>query len=388
MVTPYWRLSSFYLCFFAALGAFIPYWSLYLKENGFNPAEIGQLSALLVGTKIIAPNLWGWIADRSRKNLAIIRWTSFFSALLFAGFMAIHGYKSYALLTIAFSFFWNAPLPLYEAVTLAHLQADSHGYSRIRLWGSVGFILTVSAVGRLLDYQPYSLLPILITGLLALTWLTALVTPEGRINNASSSPIRVASILKQPEVLAFLLVYVLLQFAHAPYYVFYSVYLQDHLYTTTTTGLLWSLGVVAEIALFLVMKGLLTRYSLRGILLASLMFAVLRWLLIGAYVDNIGLMIVAQLLHAASFGGTHIAAIHFVHRYFDQHHQAKGQALYHSLSFGLGGMLGSLLSGKYWETLGSHVVFTVAAIACGLAFIIAYIWVGHGNSLSLRKSLA
>ncbi|MEQ1558663.1 MAG: MFS transporter [Methyloglobulus sp.] len=382
MAVPYWRLSSFYFCYFAALGAFIPYWSLYLKENGFNPTEIGQLSAFLVGTKIIAPNLWGWVADHTRKNLRIIRWTSFFAALLFAGFLAINNYVEFAWLTIGFSFFWNAPLPLYEATTLSHLQVDSHRYSRIRLWGSVGFIFTVVGIGKLLDSQPIGLLPILITGLLALTWLTTIVTPESRIVvSHDHSPINIVSIIKKPEVLAFLLVYVLIQFAHAPYYVFYSIYLKQHLYSTTATGLLWSLGVIAEIVLFVFMKGLLKRYSLRGILLMSLIFAIVRWVLIGSYVDNIGLLMFAQLLHAATYGGTHIAGIHFVQRFFDQQHQGKGQALYHSLSFGLGGMLGSLGSGYYWEPLGSHVIFSVAAVSCGIAFVVAFIWVGRSENL-------
>jgi MFS transporter, PPP family, 3-phenylpropionic acid transporter len=186
-------------------------------------------------------------------------------------------------------------------------------------------------------------------------------------------------------VLAFLLVYILIQFAHAPYYVFYSIYLKQHLYSTTTTGLLWSLGVIAEIVLFLFMKGMLKRYSLRGILLTSLIFAVLRWVLIGNYVDNMGLLIFAQLLHAATFGAAHIAAIHFVHRFFDQQHQGKGQALYHSLSFGLGGMLGSLSSGYYWESLGSHVIYSTAALSCGFAFVVAYIWVGREDDLFLHK---
>jgi MFS transporter, PPP family, 3-phenylpropionic acid transporter len=377
MSVPYWRLSSFYLCYFATLGAFIPYWSLYLKENGFNSAEIGQLSALLVGTKIIAPNLWGWIADHTRKNLRIIRWTSFFATLLFAGFLAVNGYMEFALLTIGFSFFWNAPLPLYEATTLAHLQADPHRYSRIRLWGSVGFILTVAGVGKLLDNQPIVLLPVLVTALLALNWLTTLATPESRIISHQSSPVRIFSIIRKPEVLAFLLVYVLIQFAHAPYYVFYSIYLKQHLYSTTTTGLLWSLGVIAEIVLFLFMKGVLKRFSLRSILLCSLVFSALRWVLIGGYVDNVGLLLFAQLLHAATFGGTHIAAIHFVHRYFDHQHQSKGQALYHSLSFGLGGMLGSLSSGYYWEAIGSHIIYSAAAVSCSFALVIAYVWVGR-----------
>jgi MFS transporter, PPP family, 3-phenylpropionic acid transporter len=376
MSVPYWRLSSFYLCYFAALGCYVPYWSLYLKDIGFNAAEIGQLSAFLVGTKIIAPNLWGWIADHTRKNLRIIRWTSFISIILFAGFLAVRGYFEIACLTVAFSFFWNAPLPLYEATTLSHLQAESHRYSRIRLWGSVGFIVSVMGVGRLLETQPIMLLPVMITGLLALNWLAAVVTPEHQVIYHEHETVKIASIIKKPEVIAFLAVYFLIQIAHAPYYVFYSLYLKQHMYSTTMTGLLWSLGVVAEIILFVSMKGILMRYSLRGILMGSLAFAVLRWLLIGAFVDNLWILLFAQLLHAATFGGTHIAAIHFVQHYFDREHQSKGQAIYHSVSFGLGGMLGSLGSGSYWELLGSHVIFTAAAICCGMAFIIAYIWVG------------
>lgn len=380
MSVPYWRLSSFYLFYFATLGAFIPYWSLYLKANGFHPAEIGQLSALLVGTKIIAPNLWGWFADRSHQGLHIIRWTSFYAAILFAWFLTAANYLEFAVLTVCFSFFWNAPLPLYEAITLAHLHSDSHRYSRIRLWGSVGFILAVLGVGRLLDSQPVQLLPILVTGLLAMNWLGALATPPARMIHAKHGPVKLISIIKQPEVIAFLLVYVLIQVAHAPYYVFYSIYLKDHMYSTTTTGLLWSLGVIAEIVLFLFMKGLLKRYSLRIILLCSIAFAAIRWLLIGAYVDIFWILLVAQLLHAASFGGVHIAAIHFIQRYFARQHQSKGQALYHSLSFGLGGMIGSLLSGHYWETAGAHLIYAAAAISCGIAYIIALCWVGKEDS--------
>jgi PPP family 3-phenylpropionic acid transporter len=295
--------------------------------------------------------------------------------------LAIHHYSEFAWLTIGFSFFWNAPLPLFEAATLAHLQAEPHQYSRIRLWGSVGFIIAVMGVGKFLDIQPILLLPIIITSFLGLTWLSALTTPESHTKSHGHNSVQILSIVKNPEVIAFLLVFILIQFAHAPYYVFYTIYLKEHLYSTTTTGLLWSLGVVSEIVLFIIMKGMLKRYTLRGILLTSLVFAVIRWALIGNFVDNVYLLTAAQLLHAATFGAAHISAIHFVHRFFDHQHQGKGQALYHSLSFGLGGMLGSLGSGHYWEVMGSHVIFTIAALSCGLAFIVAYIWVGRDNNL-------
>ena len=383
MTIPYWRLSGFYFFYFATLGGFLPYWSLYLKDSGFNPIEIGQLSALLVGTKIIAPNLWGWIADHTGKSLRIIRIAAFFAAALFAGFLWAHDYSRFAWITIGFSFFWNAVLPQFEALTLSHLKDEAHRYSRIRLWGSIGFIVAVLGIGRLLDTQPVALLPLVIVGLLTLNWWVALITPEARAVRHESAPLGMLQIIKRSEVLAFLAVNILLQVAHAPYYVFYSIYLKHYHYSATITGLLWALGVLAEIVLFVYMSRLLKRYSLRAVLLFSLALAVGRWLMIGGYPDYLGVLIFAQLLHAATFGGAHVVAIHLVHRYFGDRHQGKGQALYSSLSFGLGGMLGSLYSGYYWESLGPRFVFSIAAICCGIAFVIAYLWVGRENTKNL-----
>jgi PPP family 3-phenylpropionic acid transporter len=380
MSVPYWRLSGFYFFYFATLGGFLPYWSLYLKDNGFNPVEIGELSALLVGTRIIAPNLWGWIADQTGKSLRIIRIASFFAAVLFAGFLIAHNYFWFAWITIGFGFFWSAVLPQCEAVTLFHLKNEAHRYSRIRLWGSVGFIVTVLGIGRLLDSQPVALLPVVIAALLILSWWITLIIPEADAISHGPASIGMMKIIKKPEVLAFLAVNILLQISHAPYYVFYSIYLKYYHYSATITGLLWALGVLAEIVLFVYMKGLLRHCTLRAILLFSLLLATGRWLIIGWCADYLGLLILAQILHAATFGGAHVAAIHLVHSYFGQQHQGKGQALYSSLSYGLGGMLGSLYSGYYWESLGSKFVYSMAAVCCGIAFVIAYIWVGRENA--------
>ena len=180
-------------------------------------------------------------------------------------------------------------------------------------------------------------------------------------------------------MLAFLIVCMLLQVAHGPYYVFFSVYLQEFHYTAAFTGFLWALGVLSEIALFMVMRPLLSRYSLRAIMLASLLLATGRWLMIAWYADRLAMLIIAQLLHAASFGSAHVAAIHFVQHYFGQTHQGKGQALYSSLSFGLGGMLGSLYSGYFWDSLGPEFVYAMAALFSYAAFLMTYFWIGQEN---------
>jgi len=379
MAIPYWRLSSFYFFYFATLGGFLPYWSLYLEHIKFNALEIGELSAFMVATKIIAPNLWGWIADHTGKSLRVIRIASFFATIIFAGFFFKDNYLWVAMITVAFSFFWNAALPQFEAATLFHIKKQPHRYSRIRLWGSIGFIVTVLSIGRLIDVLSIDYLPEMIICLLAMIWLVSLVTPETNASQHHEAKVGVFKIIKQPEIIAFFMVYMLLQLAHGPYYVFYSIYLNQFSYSSTMIGLLWALGVCAEVLLFIFMKQVLRWVSLRHILLVSVFLSICRWLIIAYCVQSLPLMIFAQLLHAATFGSSHVVAIHLVHKYFGDHHQGKGQALYSSLSFGLGGMIGSLGSGYLWEFQGANFVFSMAAICCCIALIIAYLWVGREN---------
>jgi len=146
--------------------------------------------------------------------------------------------------------------------------------------------------------------------------------------------------------------------------------------------MLWSLGAGAEIIVFIFMRQLLKFVSLRRILLVSCLLSILRWLMIAWYADDMWMLLGAQVLHAATFGTAHVAAIHLVQNYFGRHHQGKGQALYSSFSFGLGGMLGGLYSGYAWDIYNGQWVYSFAAILSTLAYIIAVIWVGKGKSFS------
>ena len=377
MSVPYWRLSNFYFFYFATLGSFLPYWNLFLKQQSFNAAQIGELSALMMATKVISPNVWGAIADRTGKRLQIIRFAAFFTTFLFAGFFFKSGFLWFAVMTVGYSFFWNASLPQFEAATLFHLQSEPHRYSRIRLWGSVGFIVAVLGIGRFLDTHSINSLPIIVIMLFASTWFATLIVPEIQLVSHEKNTSSVFEILKQPEIMAFFLVYLLLQAAHGPYYVFYSIHLKQLHYSSALIGQLWALGVVAEIVLFLYMKKLLRVLSLRTLLLSSIFLSIGRWLMIGFAADSLYWLAGAQLLHAATFGSAHVAAIHFIHQYFQDQHQGKGQALYASLSFGLGGMSGSLLSGYYWDDFGAKVVYSVAAGCCLVALLVAFVWVGR-----------
>jgi len=369
---PYWRFSKFYFFFFASIGVLVPYWSLYLKSLGFGPAEIGELMAVIMATKIVAPNIWGWIADHTGRRIQIIRLTTLLALIAFAGIFLGQGYWWVAAVMCLFSFFWNAALPQFEATTMSMLGDQSHRYSRIRLWGSVGFIVAVVALGPVLDAVGTSVIPVAIllalVGLVLSAWLVPLENVKPIEHVAGS----IWQVVCQPQVIIVLLVCFLLQASHGPYYTFYTIYMEEAGYNRSLIGQLWALGVVAEIGVFLVMHRLLPRYGAKVLLLLSLGLTSLRWLLVAWFVDSIAVMVFSQLLHAASFGIYHAVAIYLIHKMFIGRHQGRGQALYSSLSFGAGGAVGSLMSGYLWSGVGAAATFQAAALMSALAFFLAW----------------
>jgi len=164
--------------------------------------------------------------------------------------------------------------------------------------------------------------------------------------------------------------------AHGAFYVFYSIHLAGHGYSKTEVGGLWSLGVLAEILVFMLMNRLTLRFSLRAILLASFAAAVFRFLMMGWGVESVAIMVLVQLLHGLTFGAYHASAIAAVNQWFPGRAQARGQALYSSLSFGAGGLLGALISGWIWEPLGAGWTFSLGAGFALLGFVLIWGWVG------------
>ena len=372
---PYWRLSGFYLFYFASLGALVPYWGLYLKANGFSARDIGLLMAIIMATKIVSPNVWGWIADHTGQRMRIVRIGCLLAVVSFAGVFWQHSFTWLALVMLLFSFFWNAALPQFEATTFNHLGKQTHRYSSIRLWGSIGFIITVAALGPLLDRQGADILPLVLVFLFSGIWLASLVVPEQLAQHQSLQHEPLRRVLQRPAVLALLAVCFFMQMSHGPYYTFYTIYMEEHAYSRSLIGQLWALGVIAEVVVFMFMHRWLPRFGLRRLLMLSLLLASVRWLMIGWLVDILPLMIAAQVLHAASFGLYHASAIQLIHRYFAGRHQGIGQALYSSVSFGAGGAIGSFYSGNSWDTLGASMTFTIAAGISLIAFIISWLWI-------------
>ncbi len=373
---PYWRLSGFYFFYFAFVGAMAPFWGLYLRSLEFNAFQIGVLMSLLQVMRIFAPNIWGHIADHSGKRVAIVQLAALVCLVAFVGVFWATSFWPLFLVMSLISFFWSASLPLVEATTLSHLGDRTDRYGRIRLWGSVGFILVVVGLGAALDHASIRLVPWVVTGLLVGIVLTSRVIPEAEIARHEHVHIPLRDVVRRPQVLALFIAALLMAAAHGPYYTFFTIHLVEAGYSKTVAGWLWALGVVCEIGIFLIMPRVFARIRHETVLLVTLAAAALRFLLIGWLVDNLLVLLFAQLLHGLTFGAYHASALALVHRHFIGKNQARGQALYNSLAFGVGGTLGSLYSGAVWDRIGSGWTFSLASLCAFLAALV-FAWKGR-----------
>ena len=372
----HWRIAGFYFFYYAFIGMFAPYWSLYLQSIYFGAVEIAILMSVQPVMRMIAPNVWGWLADHTGKRLLVVQVAATLSALFYLGVFATTSFWGLLLVLGLMSFFWSASIPLVEATTLTYLGKNAARYGRIRSWGSVGFIIAVVGLGFAFDYIAIEWL--LWAGLfimLGILFFSRLIPhTEVPIYHTDHQPIR--KIMLQPRVLVLFGACFLMSVAHGPYYTFFSIYLVEHGYAKSAVGGLWALGVICEIGVFFLMPWLARRYGFTRILVASLGLAVLRFMLIGWGVDFLLLLLVAQVLHAATFGAYHAASVGLVHEFFQGRHQSKGQAMFGSLTYGAGGVLGGLASGPIWQHYGASVLYSCSA-GMALAGMLLMWWALH-----------
>lgn len=369
---PHRRLSSFYFFYFALLGCVAPFWGLFLQQRQFSAGQIGTLMASLAVVRVIAPNLWAWWAGYFSSPIIMVRVAGLLTALCFSLVWLVDSFSGMLLVMLAYGFFWAAMLPQYEAITMQALKNRIDEYSRIRLWGSVGFIVIVLLLGLLFDVVSVGWLPLVMLLTMLLIVLNSLLFRAADYRRGSHVSSQ-RSFLKeacQRPVVVFILISILLQISHGAYYTFFSIYLQDNGYNKTETGLLWSLGVFAEVILFWQFYRVMAKLSWRNWIVLSLLLTAIRWWLIATYVGQWLWLVVAQLFHAFSFGVMHAVAMRYVQNYFSPDSQARGQALYSSIGFGLGSALGAAASGQLWQATSGSLVFLCSAIVAMVALLL------------------
>jgi len=310
------------------------------------------------------------LADHTAKRTVWIRLNTVLGVLGFIAVFWAQGFWPMLLVMGALSLFTSSTMPLSESLTLAHLANTKGHYSRIRMWGSVGFIIASIALGYLIDWAGISSLLWAILVVQIVLFALTFTLSEAKVAPHHTDNASVWNILRNPAVIALLVGCALMVTAHGVLYNFYSIYLAEHGYSKGMIGWLWSIGVICEIGIFMMMPVIMRRFSLKTIILASLALAVLRFTMIGVAVDNLFLLLIAQSFHAITFGSFHAATVEVVAQFFNGRHQAKGQAIYNSVSYGLGGAVGGVAGGYALQSLGGQLTFLLAAVFPLLGFAV------------------
>lgn len=381
------RLSSSYFFYFALLGLVTPFLSVYLDGKGFNSLELGEILAIITATRIIAPSLWAMLADKTGRQLAVIRLGALLALLSFTLLFWLDSYWPITLSLALFSLFWTAILPQLEVLTLTSVKRSGKIYARIRLWGSLGFIVFAILAGQLISV--FSFQAFLAVGfiLLILLLLSTLVLQQPK--QARSKVIEQASIWAKFFKLPFIIFFIagiLLQVSFGPYYSFFALYLRDLAYPDYAVGVLISLGVVAEIIIFIYAGVFFKHFSIQSLLCISLAFTALRWYSVGLWGDSVWILSLTQLSHAFSFALYHSASMQFISNYFSQAQQGRGQAVYLGGVYGIGGAVGAYLAGVLWlDGQGASIAFNSAALAALSGLILLLFLKEKSHAITLKE---
>jgi len=363
-----YSLGAFYFVFFVYAGLWVAYLPPYLAERGLGAAQIAWVLALPQLARIVAPAAWGALADRTGARRAIVVFACAANAACFALLPSMGDFAAIAWLMGMTSLVSTAALPLVEAITLGALAGQTGRYGPIRLWGSLGFMAAVFAGGAWLDFHAVDALPLAMFAFALGALAVAALLPTQPFHLAAS-----ATRLRMNSAAALLLASgFCMAVAHGTLYAFFTLHLQREGYSGSLIGFLWMLGVLGEIVVFLFLPALFRRFALSTILVASAACGVARFLAIGWAADWLAVLLAAQLLHAATFGAFHAAAVAAVHRVFPPHAQARGQSLFSSVGYGAGGALGALAAGWAWEAAGPGLAFTVSSAAAAAGLLFAY----------------
>ena len=360
-------IRLFYAAYFAAMGLILPYFPVYLMDLGMTTVWVGIFVGALAAAKVIAPPLAGLLLEYKNTNTRTFLLLTSGLATSAAALLIPHWDINVLLaIVVIFGFFWAAILPLTDGLSLVVSEISIMSYGRLRVWGSVGFVIASFAGGMYLVGDSISLFPWILTGLLVLTTLAAVGFPD--LSQTSSSNGQTMSEANPKAFMWLLFIGFCMQASHGAYYGFFSLYMIDTGYSGAEIGFFWILGVLAEILLMWYWSKSIQKASPVWVLGLCLFLASLRWFGL-AITTHLVAILLLQLLHAASFAAFHLSAVAWVRKFAQPHRQTSAQGWYSSIGFGLGSTLGIMLCGMIVEAWG----YAAAFYACTLIALLGLI---------------
>jgi PPP family 3-phenylpropionic acid transporter len=370
---PFAALSASYC---AHIGFFNPYLPLWLKELGLSITLIGLLTAAQAVTRVLAPYAWGWLSDHTGERVKLLRFCAGAALLFSVGLWFDLSVWGLGLMLVLMFVHTSAMIPMSETILAQWVSRDgafdTRRYGRVRLWGSLGFLITVFVAGAWFEHQGLHSFPTWAVGSLLLLNLSVWWLPDHKEavqHEAQHTP--VWPVLKQREVQLFFASVFFHVLSHIGIYVFFSLYLDELGYSKTMIGVLWAVSVAAEIVWFFTQSRWLPKCSLSAWLLLCGVAILLRMLVTTWFADVLLALLFAQVLHALTFATHHTVCIALLSHHFPGRLRSRGQALYASIGYGIPGVLGSLGGAALSDVYGLTSVYAFSALTSAVACVCA-----------------
>jgi PPP family 3-phenylpropionic acid transporter len=356
--------AAFYGALFLAVGIQLPYWPIWLGGRGLSPEQIGLLLALTAWVKVGATPLIAQISDRFGQPRAVLAALVTIAAACFALFFFTRAFWPILLVNLPMGICFSAMIPISESLTMAAVIRENMDYGRVRLWGSLAFVIGVLGAGSLLTERLPDLILVMILTVLAAGMITVVTLPRQPAGVLGGERLSPGVLLRDRHFLLFLATATLLQASHATYYAFSAIHWRAAELSGMMIGVLWAEGVIAEVIFFAASAPVFTRTGPVVLLFAAGVAGVVRWTVLGLTTD-LSALIAVQLLHGATFGAAHFGAMHLVTRAAAPNLAATAQGLYSAAAGGIGIGLALLLAGWLYGINEGSAFLAMAGLSLG-----------------------
>jgi len=357
--SPKIAIGSQYFLIFGVLGIFLPYFNLYCYHIGFSGFQIGTLSAVRSVAMVLFPLIWASLADRFRIRRLIYIACSIMSTAIWLFYLLTTDFSGMLIITVFYGIFRAPIISFLEAFTMDVLGDEKKSYGRIRVWGSISFILAVLVLGRIIDLYSIKIILVLIFVGSLLQSVISTKIPSVTIAKEDSFLLKTKLFLKK-RVIIFLFSAFLMLVSHGAYYGFFSIHLENLGYGKTFIGIAWALASISEILVMIISDKILKQFRLENILVFSFVAAAVRWFSL-YFATSPGVILILQIFHAITYGAFHMASIIYIDVLTPDATKTLGQAVNNALTYGLGLMVGFFVNGYLYETIGSFGLFMMSA---------------------------
>lgn len=380
-------LAGFYALYFGTVGILQPFLPAYLRGKGLSATQVGVVLALSPCVSLLGPPLWGHLADRGQRPGQVLTLLATGGAVTFACLLGVEGFLPLVCAMAAYGLFNSGVTPLADGLALQHVAARGGAYAHLRMFGSLGYIVTSvlfgwasaalwgGTVGRAAVVVPVLLLVALALWSLRLRvagppgppGLHAAAAPPRPARRAA--PLAGLQLLRERDMRLFLAATSLHWLACAPFHGMLSIHVTALGLSPAVVGTTAGVGVAAELAMMLAFPRIAGARAPRHLLALAFAASAVRWAGMALAVRP-GVMVALSLLHAFSFGMFYLAAVGFMARRVPDAIRSSGQALFASATFGVGGLVGYALSGRLYDAIGGHRLFALAAALEGVSLLL------------------